>query len=122
MKHLRILGALLLVLAFLAMTVVILTPSTAPEAMFELGIVEAVDLAVPAYVADIMAEADVGSVEAVDTLLEIPVTMATLALSLIVKATSTQDLYCQWYVRRWKASSRRGSTGADRGIIRYGVY
>ena len=87
MKHLRILGALLLVLAFLAMTVVILTPSTAPEAMFELGIVEAVDLAVPAYVADIMAEADVGSVEAVDTLLEIPVTMATLALALIVSYT-----------------------------------
>ena len=79
MKHLRILGALMLMIALVAMLAVNLTPSTAPEAMFELGIAEAVDLTVPTYVADIMPEADVGSAVA-DSSVVIPVTMAALGL------------------------------------------
>lgn len=83
MRHLRLLGALLLVLALVVVLAVNLTPSTAPEAMLELGIVEAVDLTVPAYVADIMPEADVGSAEVADTIVALLVTMAALALVIV---------------------------------------
>ena len=82
MRKWRVLGAILLVLTLVLTLVVIASPSTLPEAMGELAIVEAsstIDMVSPALVADIMAQADVGITDS-ETLL---VQVATLVLVLV---------------------------------------